>query len=249
MPLPSPSPRPVPRPVPAPPPVPGPWLGGASGAFASTPSRVSASAGLFTIGAMTGGNALASRGGGGGSGGRGVGRIGGGSWRAGRGLLTFSTPLRMALGGGAFCISPPPPPPPPGPGETRNTMRMGSSLIGSVRSSATARPRLAMNRIDAMATPCRLVETTSGTVVARFARADCPNSSRPRPSSPAMPTAVPARSARTARTASSCAMKSKSSAWPPIGNCAATERISPRPSKSSTRASDTPAASAMSRAV
>ena len=62
------------------------------GAFASTPSRFSISAGLVAIGAITGGSGFASSGGGGGSGGSGFGRIGGGNLRAGSGLLIFSTP-------------------------------------------------------------------------------------------------------------------------------------------------------------
>ena len=155
-------------PVPAPPPAPGPWLGGVSGAFASTPSRFSASAGLVAIGAITGGSVFASSGGGGGSGGFGSGRMGGGSLRAGNGLLMRSTPLRMALGGGVFMHQAATTATTAGSAaQTRNTMRMGSSLSGSVRSSATARPRLATNRIEAIARPCRLVETTSGTVVER----------------------------------------------------------------------------------
>jgi hypothetical protein len=204
---------------------------------------------LVGIGAITGGSCFASNGFGG-SGGFGSGRIGGGSFLAGNGLLIFSIPLRAAFGGGVFIFKPPPPPPPPGPGDTRNTMRTGSgSFNRSVRSSATAKPRLAMNSTAATARPCRLVETISGTVVERSAAWPCANNSRPRPSAPGTATVVPCLSAFTARTASAWLTNPARLRSPAIGSCAAIERISPRARSASTRASGTPAAAAMSRGL
>ena len=130
--------------------------------------------------------------------------------RAGSGLLIFWIPLRSAFGGGAFIFSPPPPPPPPGPGDIRNTIRIGSfpsrisALIGNCKTKAGDKKTVAT------ASPCRLVDTISGSVVVRCDRAPGANSSRPSPSAPGTADADPLRSAFTARTASSCATKSAS---------------------------------------
>ena len=105
--------------------------------------------------------------------------------------------------------SPPPPPPPPGPGVARKTSRIGSAgASGSVGSLVAAKLRLPTRRIVAATSPCRVVETASGTVVGRRARGPSPNSSRPKtPGAAGMATGSPAKSARTARTASSCGTK------------------------------------------
>ena len=103
---------------------------------APSPARLrdpAVSAGLITIGAITGGSCLASSGFGG-SGGFGAGLIGGGNVRAGMGLLIFAMPLRCAFGGGVLNFMPPPPPPPPGPGrrEEHQTDRLVLDRLGAL---------------------------------------------------------------------------------------------------------------------
>ena len=129
MPEPLPSPRPTPWPVPAPPPSPGPWVGaGGGGASRSTPGVVCASAGAEAIGATMVVDSSGSRG-------FSIG-AGGGSSRAGSGLLSEWCPSRCTLGGGAFCRRPPPPPPPPGSGQREEDERdrlVRHHLVGRAR--------------------------------------------------------------------------------------------------------------------
>ena len=166
---------------------------------------------------------------------------GGGSSRAGSGLLSEWVPSRWTFGGGAFCRRPPPPPPPPGPGSARKTSRVGSwdTTSSGGASARSDQPRLATTAIASAASPWRPVDTSTGTPLGRGTSGATATIARV----PA-PTVEPLARARTLSMAWSRATSdsSDSGPGPAVGRL-------PRAARSSTTAGETRAAAAISASV